>query len=242
MIEVCNASPVFKAAIEDLNLPSYMEVIIEPWPYGSLEVSDEPGRYFQGVVYARDTRNGNNPDSNFYAFPVPIIPVVDYYKRELVRIDKLATGGKGESLTGSTRDSSKHPLAHCTTAEYIPELLPNGTRKDLKELNVLQPDGPSFTVTDESLVEWQKWRFRVSFTAREGVVIHDVHYENRSVFYRLSISEMVSKMKMECDRDIANGAIDCTICRPSSSIPSETGVRFWGRWCWYVCEQPVTGM
>jgi primary-amine oxidase len=168
-----------------------MEVIIEPWPYGSLEIGDEPGRYFQGLVYARDTRNGNNPDSNFYSFPVPIIPVVDYHKRELVKIEKLATGGKGDPLTRVSRDL-EHPLAHCTTAEYVPELLKNGVRKDLKELSVLQPDGPSFTVSDGSLVEWQKWRFRVSFTAREGVVIHDVQYDNRSVFYRLSISEMVN--------------------------------------------------
>jgi primary-amine oxidase len=177
--------------VEDLNLPSYMEVIIEPWPYGSLEVGDEPGRYFQGLVYARDTRNGNNPDSNFYSHPIPIIPVVDYYKRELVRIERLATGGKGDPLKAAPRDSSKHPLAHCTTAEYIPELIEGGVRKDLKELDVVQPDGPSFTVSDGSLVEWQKWRFRVSFTAREGVVIHDVHYGGRSVFHRLSISEMV---------------------------------------------------
>ena len=81
-------------------------------------------------------------------------------------------------------------MDHCTTAEYVPELLPQGVRKDLKTLNVLQPDGPSFKVTDESLVEWQKWRFRVSFNPREGAVIHDVHYDGRSVAYRLSVSEM----------------------------------------------------
>jgi len=191
LIEVCEASSVFKAAIEELKLPSHMEVIIEPWPYGSLEVGDEPGRYFQGLVYARDTRNGNNPDSNFYSFPIPLIPVVDYHKRELVRIERLATGGKGDGLKAAARDSTKHPLAHCTTAEYVPELIHGGVRKDLKELSVIQPDGPSFKVSDGSLVEWQKWRFRVSFTAREGVVIHDVQYDNRDVFYRLSISEMV---------------------------------------------------
>lgn len=168
-----------------------MEIIIEPWPYGSLEPGDNPGRYFQGVIYARDTRSGNE-DSNFYSFPVPIIPVVDYYKRELVRIEKLATAGKGDSLTAVPRKSTHNPLDHCRTAEYVPELLENGTRKDLKELNVLQPDGPSFTVRDDSLVEWQKWRFRVGFTPREGVVIHDIYYDNRSLFYRLSISEMVS--------------------------------------------------
>jgi hypothetical protein len=119
---------------------------------------------------------------------------MDYHKREIVRIDKLATGGKGDSLTASDADFREDVIGHCTTAEYVPELLPKGTRKDLKELNVLQPNGPSFKVSqDESLVEWQKWRFRVGFNPREGATIHDVWYDGRSVLYRLSMSEMVSK-------------------------------------------------
>jgi primary-amine oxidase len=100
----------------------------------------------------------------------------------------LATGGKDDGFTAKTH--AEKILEHCTTAEYVPELLPQGVRKDLKTLNVVQPDGPSFKVTDESLVEWQKWRFRVSFTPREGAVIHDVHYDGRSIAYRLSVSEM----------------------------------------------------
>jgi primary-amine oxidase len=100
----------------------------------------------------------------------------------------LATGGKNDEFTAKTH--AEKILEHCTTAEYVPELLPQGVRKDLKTLNVVQPDGPSFKVTDESLVEWQKWRFRVSFTPREGAVIHDVHYDGRSIAYRLSVSEM----------------------------------------------------
>jgi primary-amine oxidase len=172
-----------------LQLPDHLEPIIEPWPYGTLEPDDEPGRYFQGLVYAQDKRSGN-PDTNFYPFPIPIIPIVDYHKREVVRIQELATGGVGDAFDGKTH--SNKPLKHCTPAEYVPELLPGGVRQDLKELNVIQPDGPSFKVSDESLVEWQKWRFRVTFTPREGAVIHDVHYDGRSLFYRLSMSEMVS--------------------------------------------------
>ena len=162
---------------------------MEPWPYGGLDTTDENRRYFQGLIFAQDKRNGN-PDSNFYAFPLPVIPIMDAHKQELIRIDRPATGGKGDPMTGITH--KRAILDHLTNAEYVPELLPNGTRTDLKALNVQQPDGPSFSVTDESLVEWQKWRFRVSFNPREGAVVHDVHYDGRSVLYRLSISEMVT--------------------------------------------------
>ena len=82
-------------------------------------------------------------------------------------------------------------IDHCRSSEYIPELYSGGIREDLKALNVVQPDGPSFQVKDDSLIEWQKWRFRVGFTPREGATIHDVQYNGRSVLYRLSVSEMV---------------------------------------------------
>lgn len=178
---------MFQEAIAELKLPEGFEVVIEPWPYGGLDLEDEPRRYFQGLIFANDTRSGN-PDSNFYAYPLPLIPVMDAHKQEIIRIDRLATGGKEDGLTDKT--NSPHVIDHCTTSEYVPELLPNGTRKDLKPLNVQQPDGPSFKVTDESLVEWQKWSFRVGFSPREGATIHDLRYEGRSVLYRLSISEM----------------------------------------------------
>ena len=115
---------------------------------------------------------------------------MDFHKQEVIRVDRPATGGKGDSLTSAK--SNENIIDHCQSAEYLPELMKGGTRKDLKPLNVTQPEGPSFSVSDESLVEWQKWRFRVGFNPREGATIHDVHYDGRSVMYRLSISEMVS--------------------------------------------------
>lgn len=113
---------------------------------------------------------------------------MDAKTRKIVRIDRLATGGKGDALDGKTH--SARVLDHCTSAEYVPELVEGGLRQDVKPINITQPDGPSFSVTDESLVEWQKWRFRVSFNPREGAVLHDVSYEGRSIMYRMSISEM----------------------------------------------------
>jgi len=60
--------------------------------------------------------------------------------------------------------------------EYIPEL--QGLRQDVKPINIIQPQGVSFTVIEESepsrIIEWQKWRFRVGFNAREGPVLYNV--------------------------------------------------------------------
>lgn len=179
---------MFQQAIADFDLPQGFEVIIEPWPYGGLDLDDDNRRYFQGLVFAQDKRSGN-PDSNFYSFPLPVIPVMDAHTQEIIRVDRPATGGKGEGLLEQT--FKRDIIGHCTPSEYVPELLEE-TRKDLKPLNVVQPEGPSFRVTDESLVEWQKWRFRVAFNPREGATIHDVYYDGRSVMHRLAISEMVN--------------------------------------------------
>jgi primary-amine oxidase len=187
LVNVCKSSKAFNDAIAEFELPEGFEVVIEPWPYGGLDLADENRRYFQGLVFAQDTRNGN-PDSNFYCYPLPLIPIMDAHKQEIIRVDRLATGGKGDALAGETH--SKKILEHTGPAEYVPELLLGGVRQDLKPLHVLQPDGPSFTVRDESLVEWQKWSFRLSFNPREGAVLHDVRFQGRSIFHRLSISEM----------------------------------------------------
>ncbi|RMD44074.1 hypothetical protein DV735_g1060, partial [Chaetothyriales sp. CBS 134920] len=186
LVEVCEKSQLFKDAIAELELPEGFEVVIEPWPYGGMSPEEPNRRYFQGLIFAQDTRNGN-PDSNFYSFPLPLIPVMDAEKKEIIRIERLATGGKGDALDAKTH--AKRVLDHCQVSEYVPELLPNGTRKTVKELSVVQPDGPSFTV-DGNLVEWQGWRFRVGFNPREGATLHDVHFNGRSVLYRVSLSEM----------------------------------------------------
>lgn len=66
------------------------------------------------------------------------------------------------------------------------ELPPRG---GLQPLNVVQPKGASFAVAG-NLVTWQKWRLRISFNYREGLVLHDVSYGGRPVMHRGSLVEM----------------------------------------------------
>lgn len=104
-------------------------------------------------------------------------------------MDTLATGGEEDGLNHNTAPPEA-PFAHCVENEYHPDLIKVPVRESLKPLRVVQPEGPSFTVTDDNLVQWQKWRFRVGFNYREGMTIHDVRYNGRKMFYRLSMSEM----------------------------------------------------
>lgn len=68
-------------------------------------------------------------------------------------------------------------------------------RAGLKPIEITQPEGPSFTIDENGVLDWAGWRLQVGFDQREGLVLHDVSVADgeaqRSVLYRASIAEMV---------------------------------------------------
>jgi primary-amine oxidase len=93
-----------------------------------------------------------------------------------------------------------------TLANYIPELVTgqiegydgnvpmfDEVRGDLRPLVITQPDGPGFTV-DGYAIEWQRWRLRVGYSPREGLLLHEVGYSDqgrlRPILHRASLSEL----------------------------------------------------
>jgi primary-amine oxidase len=67
-------------------------------------------------------------------------------------------------------------------------------RRDLRPIDITQPEGPSFEVDGHS-IRWQKWNFRISLHPTNGLVLHDVGYRDqgrlRSILHRASLSDMV---------------------------------------------------
>ncbi|KAF2746947.1 hypothetical protein M011DRAFT_444704 [Sporormia fimetaria CBS 119925] len=172
-----------KAEIAKLQLPEGTQVISDPWIYGSDGVNDSE-RLWQCFLYLRDPLNPSEADSNHYALPIPISPVICGVTRKVVRIDLLPTGADN-----TIKPTQKYKIQ--PPNEYVPEY--QKLRTDLKPLNVVQPEGASFTVTQDgtsNILSWQKWRFRVGFNQREGMVLYDVRYDTRPLFYRLSLSDM----------------------------------------------------
>ncbi|KAF9871482.1 copper amine oxidase [Colletotrichum karsti] len=75
-----------------------------------------------------------------------------------------------------------------SNSEYHPDLIQE-RRTTTKPYHVSQPEGPSFGI-DGNHISWEKWTMRVGFNYREGMTLHDVRFEGRSLFYRLSLAEM----------------------------------------------------
>lgn len=124
---------------------------------------------YQCFFYMRDPFNASDVDSNHYAFPLAISPVVDAVDMRVIRIDLAATG---TSFGATPTQARKIPPPSEYAAEY------QDLRTDLKPLHVVQPEGASFNVVPSGetgrVIEWQKWTFRVGFNQREGVVIYNV--------------------------------------------------------------------
>ena len=172
-----------QAEIAKLKLPEGTTVVVDPWIYGSDGVNDDD-RIFQTFLYMRDPANPKEADSNHYALPLTISPVISSETMQVIRIDYLPTGK--DNIVKEPEPYKPRPAN-----EYIPEA--QNLRTDLKPLNVVQPEGASFTVTQQGtshVIEWQKWSFRVGFNYREGMVLYNVRYDGRSLFYRLSLSDM----------------------------------------------------
>lgn len=193
-LKTCMNHPQVLQAARDSGLDdeAISNLVADAWMYGCDQEGDVP-RMMMLLVYSKNPANKHD-DSNMYAFPLPFVPVYDVLEKKFVRVDWCATGGDDDdavvrTFNYNTRPAGRSAIDHCQTNEYLPDLQPS-LRTDLKPYNVVQPEGPSFTVSDDNLVQWQKWRFRIGFNPREGLVIHDVDYDGRNTFYRLSMSEM----------------------------------------------------
>lgn len=147
--------------------------------------NNDDERLYQVFLYMRDPANASEVDSNHYAFPLPISPVIETNNFNVIRVEYLPTGA--DNTLKEPRPYQAKPAN-----EYIHEH--QDLRKDLKPLKVIQPEGASFNLTEVGetghTLEWQKWSFRVGYNQREGMVLYDIRYDARPLFYRLSLSDM----------------------------------------------------
>jgi primary-amine oxidase len=172
-IVALEGDPDWVAAMARRGLHDPAQIQIDPWPAGTFGSQHEEGRRIcRCLAYRRDTPQGNG-----YARPVEgVVAFVDM--------------GRGEVL--EVVDHGVVPMAP-GAGSYYPEDQP-ALRQGLRPLEIVQPEGPSFTLQG-NLLQWQRWSMRLSFDAVEGLVLHQVGYEDggrrRPVLYRASVSEMV---------------------------------------------------
>lgn len=131
-------------------------------------------------------RMWDHADANHYAYPLDLCVEVSE-DLKVTKVYRLPLS-ENERIHNEPRKFDQRRVHSQAASEYHPDLRPP-PRTTTKPYQVSQPEGPSFRTTG-NLLQWEKWRFRVGFNYREGLTLHDIRYDNRSVFYRLSLAEM----------------------------------------------------
>ena len=168
--EIVKASDEWRAAMIRRGLEEHIDLAFcSPLAPGYTGREDEVGRrVIRSLTFLRYDEN-DSP----WAHPVEgLIVHIDLTANSVIRVEDIG--------------DVPVPAGH---GNYYAEVQ-GEARTSLKPIEIIQPEGPSFQVTG-SLVEWENWAMRVDFNAREGLVLHDVTFDGRSVLSRASVPEMV---------------------------------------------------
>lgn len=155
--------------INDLNL-----LMVDCWAPGHVDEELRGRRVAIGYMWVK-----KDIEDNGYGRPVHgLMPWVDLDKMEVIRIDDHGT--------------SPLPLQD---ANYTPEKLGKIFGDDLKPIEIRQPLSSSIKINGWE-ISWYRWRLRIGYTPREGLVIYDVRYidENnreRMILYRASVVDLM---------------------------------------------------
>jgi primary-amine oxidase len=183
--EMLRAHPAVAEALARRGITDMSRVLADMWAYGAALV---PERYQGRRIGWCDLWFRGSERGNPYAHHVTgLHPVVDLNEMTLLELEDIGDAGHRPAVTG----------------EYLPDLLPTRLR-EVAPLLVSQPEGAGFAL-DGRLLRWQDWQLRIGFNHREGLVLHQVAFRDRSrsdggraeegrlrpVAYRLSFAEMV---------------------------------------------------
>ena len=160
------------AALRRRGVRDVAQVQIDPWSVGTfLEPAEQGRRMVRAISFAKE-----DPADNPYARPIQgVIALVDLTAMEVLRVID-----EGEARLPAS--NGRYDVAAAAP------------RTTLRPLEITQPEGVSFELRGHEL-RWERWRIRVGMTPREGLVLHDIRYEDqgelRPVLYRASLAEMV---------------------------------------------------
>jgi primary-amine oxidase len=172
-IALIKADPRWQHAIGRRGIAGLGKVRVDAWMIGNFGIPGQKDRRLcASLAYLRD----QVPDLP-YARPIEgVVAYVDLDARDVIEV----------------HDPDPVPVPR-DPGRYDPDAV-GPLREDLRRIQVSQPDGPSFEVRGNE-ISWQRWRFRWSFNAREGLVLHTIGVEDdgglRPVAHRISLSEMV---------------------------------------------------
>lgn len=158
-----------KRGIEDVT-----HVQLDPWPAGGYQHSSiaQGHRANRVIAFFRE-----NAADNGYAHPIQgLIAHVDLTEARVAHLED-------HGVVPIPEEHGRYENSDFETLQRAPN-----------ELQINQPNGPGFTVEGHR-VRWQNWSFRVSIHPVNGLVLHELSYEDdervRTILHRAALSDMV---------------------------------------------------
>lgn len=168
--------PDWQAAIAKRDIP-IEEVRVAPLSAGVFEYEEEKGRrILRGLAFHQQ-----HETDSAWAHPIDgLVAYVDVTHRTVDQIIDLGV--------------MPVPAEH---GNYTEPDMTGEVRTTQRPIEVIQPEGPSFTVADGNHVEWERWSLDVGFDMREGLVLQNIAFDDphtgrrRTILDRAAIAEMV---------------------------------------------------
>jgi len=180
--DIVRENPEWQEAMRRRGVEDFSLAMIDPWAASWTGPADDATvrRIVRPLTWMRSA-----PGEHGYARPVEgLVVVVDLDAGEVVEVHDYGV------VPLPPKAGNYEP-----EFQFAPDNVPafSAYRDDIQPIEITQPDGPSFTVHGNQ-VSWQKWQLRIGFTPREGLVLHQVGYDDhgtlRPIIYRASLAEM----------------------------------------------------
>jgi primary-amine oxidase len=180
--DAVKADPRWQEAMRKRGVEAFELAMVDPWPSSYTGPEDHPSerRISRGLTWMR-----SEPGEHGYARPVEgLISIVDLDTMKVLEVED-------HGVVPLPPKAGNYDTGRMFREDNVPAF--TEVRSGVKPIEITQPEGPSFTV-DGHHVTWQKWDLRIGFTPREGLVLHQIGYDDRGtlrpIIHRASLTEM----------------------------------------------------
>ena len=173
-VAITKEDPGWQSAMRKRGVQDFTHVQLDPWPAGGYQHPSIPAghRAHRAIAFVREDKTDNG-----YAHPVQGL---------IAHVDLTA------GCVAHLEDHGVVPIPK-ESGRYDNDSF-SSLRESPKKLEITQSDGPSFGV-DGNQISWQNWQFRVSVHPVNGLVLHQLGYEEdgkvRPILHRAALSDMV---------------------------------------------------
>lgn len=151
------------------------KIQVDPWPAGGFAHKDIPAghRSMRAICFEKADQGDNG-----YAKPISgVLAHIDITAKTVVEVEDHGVISVPQGKEGDRYDGDNG---------HLPE-----ARTDLKPIEIRQPEGVSFTITEGNRIQWLGWDLRTQVDPTHALELRQVSLHGRPLLYRMSVADMV---------------------------------------------------